>query len=457
MLKLTDDTIVAQATAQGRAGVGIVRVSGPLVRSIIAKIAGLEPTPRTAIYADFHSFDNNLIDQGIILYFSAPNSFTGEEVVEFHCHGSPIVLDYLVETIIQYGARLARPGEFSERAFLNGKMDLAQAEAIADLIDSVSRQAAKASVQSLQGKFSNKIQLLVKELIHLRMYIEASIDFSEEEIDFLSDGKTQNQLKKLISTVEDIQSVAKQGELLKDGIAIAIIGVPNAGKSSLLNQLTGFERAIVTDIPGTTRDILREHIQIDGMPLHIIDTAGLRISDDVVEQEGIRRTTTEIERADHILLLIDGYEWQNEGVSLLEKIDSLKQYQLPVKKITIVINKIDLLNEEPSISSENGFQMIKLSAKTGSGIDLLKTCLKETVGYKIPEEGIFIARRRHLSAIKEALDYLHLAQEQLESHKALELTAEELLLAQNALSTITGEFTSDDLLGEIFSNFCVGK
>ena len=444
------ETICAVATPPGRGGVGIVRISGGDLSLLAKQIIGSMPKPRFAAFRRFLDANGDEIDEGIVLYFPAPNSFTGEDVLELQGHGGPVIMDMLLERILGLGARLARPGEFSERAFLNGKLDLAQAEAIADLIDSGSRAAARLATRSLQGEFSRQIHELVDALIHLRMYVEAAIDFPEEEIDFLSDGKVSADLHSILDKLEHVRRSAKVGALLRDGMQLVIAGRPNAGKSSLLNALAGRDTAIVTDIPGTTRDLLREQIQIDGMPLHLIDTAGLRHSEDAVEREGIRRAREEIEKADLILWVYDDAEGVEQD---LVDIASLPE-QLP---LALVCNKIDRTGRGAEKFLERGHDAIALSAKQGSGVELLREYLKERMGYHGEQEGEFIARRRHLDAIKRALTFVLDAKNSLESSLSGELVAEDLRQAQNALGEITGEFSADDLLGEIFSSFCIGK
>lgn len=439
---ITQDTIVAPVTPPGKGGVSVVRVSGPLVSEIIKHVVQQPLKPRYAHHLPFYTENKVIVDEGLALFFPNPHSFTGEDVLELQGHGGPVVVDQLVKRIIKLGARMAKPGEFSERAFLNDKIDLAQAEAIADLINANSQQAAQSAIRSLQGEFSTQIHDLVNQLIHLRMYVESAIDFPEEEIDFLSDGKISAKLNEVIKQLENVKNTTKQGVLLSEGITIVIAGEPNVGKSSLLNALSGRDSAIVTDIAGTTRDVLREHIHIDGLPLHIIDTAGLRSSDDVVEQEGIKRAKKAMATADEILVLVDASK---------ENTVDLTQYPQN-KPITVVYNKVDLLSAAPKYSDNS----IYISAKTGQGIDALKVHLKKTAGFH-EDGGTFIARRRHLDAIEEAHKFLLKGQTQLDEHKAGELLAEDLKLAQESLSTITGEFTSDDLLGEIFSSFCIGK
>ena len=444
---VSGDTIAAIATPPGNGGVGVIRISGPAVIDIAKRISSKPLQPRQAIFSRFIDAQSQLIDSGLLIYFPGPASFTGEDVLELQGHGGSVVMDMLLRRVLELGARLAQPGEFSQRAFLNNKIDLAQAEAIADLISSGTEQAVRSAQQSMQGVFSEQINELIDQLIELRVYIEAAIDFVDEEIDFLSDGLVANKIEHLIAQVSAIQATAQQGRLLRDGMVVVLAGKPNAGKSSLMNALAGYDAAIVTDIAGTTRDVLRERIQLDGMPLHIIDTAGLRDSDNAVEQEGIRRAQLEIAKADKVLLLMDSMAG-NEA----EAID----YLPPNCEVTRVFNKIDL-NGLPAqmVSNQSGTQ-IYLSVKTGAGLDLLRQHLKDSVGFSDAAGGVFIARRRHVEALNQAQMALASASKQLEVD-APELVAEELRQAQTSLSEITGEFTSDDLLGEIFSSFCIGK
>ncbi|HHF6609523.1 TPA: tRNA uridine-5-carboxymethylaminomethyl(34) synthesis GTPase MnmE [Haemophilus influenzae] len=450
------ETIVAQATAPGRGGIGILRVSGPLATKVAQAILGKCPKPRMADYLPFKDADGTILDQGIALYFKSPNSFTGEDVLELQGHGGQVVLDLLLKRILQIdGIRLARPGEFSEQAFLNDKLDLAQAEAIADLIDATSEQAVRSALKSLQGEFSKKVNALVDSVIYLRTYVEASIDFPDEEIDFLADGKIEANLRGIINQLEDVRSEAKQGSILREGMKVVIAGRPNAGKSSLLNALAGHEAAIVTDIAGTTRDVLREHIHIDGMPLHIIDTAGLRDATDEVERIGISRAWTEIEQADRIILMLDSSDPESADLS---KVRSEFLAKLPsTLPVTLVRNKIDLNGEQASESEQGSYQMISLSAQTHDGVQLLREHLKQAMGFQTGMEGGFLARRRHLDALDKAAEHLQIGLVQLTEFHAGELLAEELRLVQSYLSEITGQFTSDDLLGNIFSSFCIGK
>ncbi|KRW59144.1 tRNA modification GTPase TrmE [Aeromonas allosaccharophila] len=453
---MTTDTIVAQATAPGRGGVGIVRVSGPAAEQVAGIVLGKLPRVRYAEYLPFKDEQGQVLDQGIALLFKAPNSFTGEDVLELQGHGGPVIMDMLIRRILKIdGIRPARPGEFSERAFINDKLDLAQAEAIADLIEASSEQAARSAMHSLQGQFSSKIQQLVESLIRLRIYVEAAIDFPDEEIDFLSDGKVAGDLYSIMSELDDVRGEAKQGALLREGMKVVIAGRPNAGKSSLLNALAGRESAIVTEIAGTTRDVLREHIHLDGMPLHIIDTAGLRDTQDKVEQIGIERAWAEIEQADRVLFMVDG--------TTTDAIDPREIWPEFVDRLpkniglTVIRNKADLTGEDLAPSQEQGHAVYRISAKTELGLPALREHLKQCMGFQGNTEGGFMARRRHLDALERAAERLLVAKEQLEVFVAGELVAEELRLAQESLSEITGEFSSDDLLGRIFSSFCIGK
>jgi len=451
------DTIAAIATAPGQAGVGIVRVSGPKAAGIARQMLGYEPRPRYAHYGPFRDQQGRLIDEGIGLYFPNPNSFTGEDVFELQGHGGTVILDMLLREVCSLGARLARPGEFSERAFLNDKLDLAQAEAIADLIESSSEQAARCAVRSMQGVFSQRIDTLVEAVTHLRIYVEAAIDFPEEEIDFLADGKVAADLASLIDQVNTILAEAQQGTILRDGMKVVIAGRPNAGKSSLLNALAGREAAIVTAIEGTTRDVLREHIHIDGMPLHIIDTAGLRDSPDEVEQIGIARAWDEIAQADRILLMVDATTTDKTEPHEIwpDFID-----RLPARApVTVIRNKVDLSGESVGMAAEVGQSapVIRLAAKGADGLEVLRDHLKQCMGFVATTEGGFLARRRHLDALQRASDSLLQGQGQLQGYGAGELLAEDLRAAQDSLGEITGHMTPDDLLGKIFSSFCIGK
>ncbi|PCH62517.1 MAG: tRNA uridine-5-carboxymethylaminomethyl(34) synthesis GTPase MnmE [SAR86 cluster bacterium] len=471
MSSLGSDTICAIATSPGRGGVGIVRVSGPLCITIAQKMLGFTPTPRHAHFSDFLDSKGQVIDQGIALFFAAPNSFTGEDIFELQAHGGYFVLNSLLKELLAQGARLAAPGEFSERAFLNGKMDLLQAEAIADLIDASSEQASRSAMRTLQGQFSKLINQVVQEITAVRVNIEAAIDFSDEDIDFISDLKVAQALDTIIATTDAIAQQANQGSLLREGINVVIAGKPNAGKSSLLNALSGNDTAIVTDVPGTTRDILSEQINIDGMPVHIIDTAGLRKTQDVVELEGVKRAHRAIQQADQILLIIDSSQNTQTRQLIDQHIQLLELETASDNKITVVFNKCDLINKEPVITPAeqvNGdivsdtlplspHKILSLSARTGKGMDELRQHLKDCIGFNASTEGAFLARERHLQSLSSARTLLLNAQSQLSIEAPVELIAEDLRLSQKYLGEITGEFTSDDLLGEIFSNFCVGK
>jgi tRNA modification GTPase len=442
----TSDTIAAVATAPGRGGVGIVRISGPAVRTIAETLIGRLPKPRIAEYAAFHDIDGSALDHGLALFFPSPHSFTGEDVLELHGHGSPVVLDMLLSRVCALGARPARPGEFSERAFLNDKLDLVQAEAIADLIDSDSQQAARSAVRSLEGEFSARIRALVERLIQLRMYVESAIDFPEEEIDFLSDGRIAGELEEVAADVAEVLAAAHQGRMLREGMTVVIAGRPNAGKSSLLNVLAQRDAAIVTDIPGTTRDVLREHIHLDGLPLHVIDTAGLRDSADPVESQGIQRAWAEIANADRVLLVVD----DQIGVCDEEQ-RTLASFPAGLA-VTVLHNKIDISGRRPSLWRDEIGEHLAISAKQGTGMNELRRHLIAAMGYRPGGEGGFMARRRHIEALRAAEESLLHGRAALAEHRA-----GELLAAQQALGEITGEFGSDELLGRIFSEFCIGK
>jgi len=451
---ISSETIAAIATPPGRGGVGIVRISGNLSQRASVELLNKPILPRYATYCKFLHADQTVLDEGIAIFFPGPNSFTGEDILELHGHGGPVILDCLLKRILELGIRLAKPGEFSERAFLNDRIDLTQAEAIADLIDSESEQAAKNAVNSLQGAFSKRINTLLESLIHLRMYIEASIDFPEEEVDFLSDGKVKNDLNTIIQNVNSVLDQAKQGSLLKEGMSVVIAGRPNAGKSSLLNALSGRNSAIVTPIAGTTRDVLREHIQIDGLPLHIIDTAGLRHSADQIEQEGIRRAWLEIEKADQILLVVDSSVSTEIAA---EKIWPEFTTKLStIENITVIHNKTDLSGLSNGLTNTNR-PVIALTTTNPDTLFPLKEHLKSIIGYKANSEGGFTARRRHIEALNQAKSCLLSGESQFELTGSGELLAEDLRSAQNQLSLITGQFTTEDLLGKIFSSFCIGK
>ncbi|OYZ08029.1 MAG: tRNA uridine-5-carboxymethylaminomethyl(34) synthesis GTPase MnmE [Methylophilales bacterium 16-45-7] len=448
MVEHTQDTIAAIATASGAGGIGIVRVSGALSQSIAKAVLGHCPPPRHAAYLAFQDAEGQLIDRGIAIYYPNPHSYTGEDVLELQAHGGTALMQILLARCIVLGARQAMPGEFTRRAYLNDKLDLAQAEAVADLINAATEQAAKSAMRSLSGEFSQTIQALLQQLVELRMYVEACLDFPEEEIDFITQGRVAEKIAQNQQALALIFSKAKQGALLRDGIHVVLIGQPNVGKSSLMNALAGEEVAIVTSIAGTTRDTIKSAIQIQGVPLHVIDTAGLRETEDEVEKFGIARTWRATETANIALLLLDS----THGITDKEKsiIDRLPQ---EIAKIW-VHNKIDVSNQSPKMTEVNGEHHVYLSAKTGEGLDLLKSQLLKFAGYQASSEGVFMARARHLKALEEV--HHHLEQAALQMASA-ELVAEELRLAQESLGMITGEFTPDDLLGEIFSKFCIGK
>lgn len=443
------DTIAAVATASGRGGIGVVRLSGNDLRSIIQSLTGKNSLlPRVATLSNFLDENGEVIDQGITLFFPAPHSFTGEDVIELQGHGGPVVLRRLLQRCQDLGARLAEPGEFTRRAYLNDKIDLTQAESVADLIDAASIEAAKSAMRSLKGDFSQAINRLVEKLINLRMLVEATLDFPDEEIDFLTEGHACGQLEDIARLLANVFENAHQGNLLRDGMHVVLIGQPNVGKSSLLNKLAGEEVAIVTQIPGTTRDAIRQHIEIDGIPVHVVDTAGLRETLDEVEQIGIERTWSAIKQANVLVVLIDVAQGVTEKD---QKIIANLPLNLPIIR---VFNKIDQHRQNPRIEKHGASTDIYLSAKTGAGLDLLRGHLLDVVGWHHAGESVYLARDRHLVALRKAQENLQSARKKM-NH--VELLAEELRLAQDALSTITGEFTSDDLLGEIFSRFCIGK
>jgi tRNA modification GTPase len=456
------DTIAAIASAPGRGAVGVIRVSGPLVPQIAARIIGALPRPRSAQLANFLDAQGNSLDRGLALYFPAPASYTGEEVLELQGHGGALILDMILQRLLQLGCRAARPGEFTERAFLNGKIDISQAEAIADLIDAGTAAAARAAVRSMQGEFSARVADLAGRIVGLRVYVEAAIDFPDEEIDFLSDTTLRTRLETVFAAFDSITSAARQGALLREGLTVVIAGRPNAGKSSLLNKLAGEEIAIVTEVPGTTRDVLRRQVHLDGLPLTLVDTAGLRAAIDVVEAEGVRRARREIAHADHVLYIQDAAAAAGGGgdTSALDgsPLDAAELAQVPAGvRVTRVFNKIDLAGLPPRLDAAISPPRVFLSALTGSGLDLLREHLKAAAGYVDSDAAALGARRRHLDALARARQLVQSAAETLSGTCAFELFAEDLRLAQRALGEITGEFTSEALLGEIFGNFCIGK
>jgi len=444
-------TIAAISTASGAGGIGVVRISGPLALEIGQKISGGILPPRVANFHSFKDLNGTLIDQGLILFFPAPNSFTGEDIIELQCHGGTIVTQSVLNFCLKNGAKLAEPGDFTKRAYLNNKIDLAQAESVVDLINASTEEAALGAVNSLSGKFSLEINNLLKSLIELRMYVEACLDFPEEDIDFISSGNVKDKLQHLSLTMLNIMQAASQGQLLRDGISLVLVGQPNVGKSSMLNQLSGEDKAIVTDIPGTTRDAITSDINLNGIPLNIIDTAGLRETDNPIEKFGIEKTWSFLEKGHMALFLVEA----SKGITDYEK-SILARLPRDIKRIWI-FNKIDLFNGAPKIEQLDNDQIVYMSAKTGEGLDLLKQAILNEVGFKKNLEGSenkFIARKRHLEALEIVNQSLQNAQFNLASP---ELIAEELTIAQKYLSSITGEFSSDDLLGEIFSQFCIGK
>ena len=446
------DTIVAAATPPGRGGIGIVRISGPKTPELAAILLGELPPARRATLARFMDAAQAPIDAGLALFFPAPHSYTGEHLLELHGHGGPLLIEALVARALELGARRALPGEFTQRAFLNDKLDLAQAEAIADLIDAGSREALRAAMRSLQGEFSAMLRGLTEEVIELRTYVEAAIDFPEEEIDFLADRELTERFVSLRGHFDAVLESARLGRLLREGMTVVIAGRPNAGKSSLLNRLAGYDAAIVTPVPGTTRDVVREYISIDGMPLHVLDTAGLREGGDLVEAEGMRRAHAEMQRADRVLFVIDAAADPTATAFLEER------PRLPAEvAVTLVFNKCDLAAGLPLADTVSGPPRVMLSALTGRGLPELRAHLKSCMGYHTVDSGAVSARSRHLEALARARTCTEDAARVLAERHAGELVAEELRAAQQALGEITGEFTSEDLLGRIFAGFCIGK
>ncbi|QDF99561.1 tRNA uridine-5-carboxymethylaminomethyl(34) synthesis GTPase MnmE [Azoarcus sp. DD4] len=445
------EAIAAIATAPGRGGIGVVRVSGAALAEFARALTGRVPEPRVATFARFRDGSGQAIDEGILLYFPGPASFTGEDVIELQGHGGPVVMQMLLERCLALGARLAEPGEFTKRAFLNGKLDLAQAEGVADLIEASTAAAARSALRSLAGSFSEEVHRICDALIDLRMLVEATLDFPEEDVEFLEAGRAMPRLAAIRQQLESLLDRARQGALLRSGLNVVLVGRPNVGKSSLLNQLAGEERAIVTDIAGTTRDALRETIQIEGIPLHIIDTAGLRETTDAVERIGIERTWREIDRADVVLQLVSAVE---SGAA--DEIDADLMARMPsgVERV-VVVNKIDLCDRAPERVDEGGQVRLYVSARAGAGLDLVRAELLRIAGWHAHGEDVILARERHLAALREGL--ARIAAAEAAAAVALELFAEELRLAQEALGEITGEFSADDLLGVIFSRFCIGK
>jgi tRNA modification GTPase len=443
------DTIAAIASALGKGAVGVIRVSGSRVPQIALGILGSLPAPRRAVLSAFLDAQGKSLDEGLALYFPAPASYTGEDVLELQGHGGALIVDMILQRLLDLGCRMARPGEFSERAFLNGKIDVAQAEAIADLIEAGTAAAARAAVRSMQGEFSARIAELTGLITELRAYVEAAIDFPDEEIDFLSSEALRRRLAAVFVGFDSITDAARQGSLLREGLNVVIAGKPNAGKSSLLNRLAGDDVAIVTDMPGTTRDVLRQHVHLDGLPLNLVDTAGLRTAVDVAEAEGVRRARSEIARADRVLYVVDAGNAEPWEAELA---------QLPVGvAVTVVFNKIDLTGTPAQLDECAAPPRLFLSAKTGEGLALLRNHLQLSAGYLKSDSGALAARRRHLDALSRARRHVESAADILNTTRAFELFAEDLRLAQHALGEITGEFTSEDLLTEIFGSFCIGK
>ena len=465
MPAIETDTICAIATPVGRSGIGIVRLSGQDVAKACEEILGFLPSPRYAHYCDFLDADQTVIDQGVAIYYQTPDSFTGEDILELQGHGGVYVLNAVLERVLSLDIRLAGPGEFSERAFLNDKIDLLQAEAIADLIDANSKQAVQSAMRTLRGQFSELVHGLVTMLTTIRVSVEAAIDFSDEDIDLMADAKVGESIEETLNQISGVYAQAQQGALLKDGLQVVIAGIPNAGKSSLLNALSGVDSAIVTDIPGTTRDLLKEEISIYGMPIHIIDTAGLRTSDNIGEIEGVKRAHDAIETADQILLVFDCTTPEQDVGKVLQPLNLAEKSADSIESIltrcTLIYNKIDLLGNAPGkdtvLYKNKEVSKIRLSAKQGTGIGMLRDHLKTCAGFRPTEETAFVARERHLAELKKAEKLIKTGLLQLSRGSHLELVAEDLRLAQNHLGAITGEFTSDDLLGEIFSSFCIGK
>jgi len=446
------DTIAALASAAGRAGIAVVRVSGPAVPEIGQALLGALPEPRFAHLGAFKAADGSALDRGLALYFAAPASFTGEHVLELHGHGSPVLVDMLLTRLLELGARVAEPGEFSRRAFLNDKLSLDQAEAIADAIDAGSGAAATAAMRSLEGVFARQVEALRSELVELRVYTEAAIDFpDEDDIDFLGDGAIEQRLGAIRERLATLTADAREGAGLREGLRLVILGRPNVGKSSLLNRLARRDTAIVTDIAGTTRDVLHEHLAIDGLPLTLVDTAGLRETDNPIEAEGVRRAKAELEQADRVLLVLD----DANGVGAPEQ--ALFDEIGTRRPLTVIANKIDLSGAPPGLTTLAGIEAVRLSAANGAGFDALAAHLKQAAGLSAEATPAFVARRRHLDALARADDALTAGYRRLVEDQAGDLLAEELRVAQHALGEITGVFTSDDLLGEIFSSFCIGK
>ena len=452
-MNIQRDTIAAVATPPGRGGVGIVRVSGPLSKLIADSVTCQRLEPRVATYCDFVESSGAVVDQGLALFFVGPASFTGEDVLELQGHGGPVVLSLLLARVVELGARIARPGEFSERAFLNDKLDLSQAEAVADLIDSTTEAAARGALRSLKGVFSDQVKLLDTSIVQLRMFVEAAIDFPEEEIDFLSDERLMDLLTSAQDRMLSLRQQTKQGALLREGLSVVFIGEPNAGKSSLMNRFVGDDISIVTDEPGTTRDLIRETISLEGVPLRITDTAGIREAQNAVEREGVKRAKAEVVVADAVIVVIDisaNPIWEPQVESLLADLE-------PSAEVFVALNKIDLAQGVRSVDTTYPHYVVSVSAETGEGFDELKSTMAKQLVPNLTSENSFIARSRHVNALQRAESHLQQGKSVLIEQRAGELFAEELRYCHEALIEITGEYTSDDLLGEIFSSFCIGK
>ena len=446
------DTIVAIATPPGRGGIGVVRTSGPGVKNIMAGLVGQKMAPRHARFCKFKNKNSEVIDEGVAIFFSSPSSYTGEDVLELYAHGSRIILDHIVNRALELGARMALPGEFTERAFLNNKLDLVQAEAVADLVDAVSDHAARGAIRSLEGEFSRRVNVLLEKLIKLRMFVEGGLDFPDEDIDFIGAGNISTILESCLSELTDLFMRAKQGAVLKEGAIAVIVGQPNVGKSTLLNKLAGKEIAIVTEEPGTTRDLIEQVVLVDEIPVHIVDTAGLRATNNKAEKEGIARAQAAAKNADILIIIYEyGQEPDTEEQALPYRPDD-------IERVIVLYNKIDLFGKQPEIKKgKSGHTEIFLSAKTGNGLELFTRHLKKILGVQDISDDVFMARSRHLDALARTRLLLEKALKQYGENKAPEIFAEELRLAQRALGEVTGEFVSDDLLGEIFSKFCIGK
>ena len=448
-----NDTITAIATPAGKGGIGIVRISGQNSFDIAYGISGIRPAPRRAYYCAFRGCEGIIIDRGVMICFKGPNSFTGEDVAELQGHGGQVVMHELLEQAIKQGARLAKPGEFTERAFMNEKIDLVQAEAVADLINSASIQAARSAVRSLEGEFSDKIRCLQQQIVEIRVYVEGSLDFPEEEVDFLKYPQLLEKINRVLSDLDSILLCARNGRKLKDGLRTVIIGRPNTGKSSLLNKLSGSDRAIVTDIAGTTRDVIEDVVLIKGIAINLVDTAGIRYPNDMIEQEGVQRSLRELDKADIVIMVIEYSPDESD-----KEQERLPEDVVPMTDNTIIVhNKIDVCNAAAKCKLSGGLTHVYLSAKTGEGMDMLRDVLMQVSGLNNLGEDVVLARERHIKALEKAKNHIDKGIQMLDSASPPELLAEELSLAQQTLGVITGEFNAEDLLEEIFSRFCIGK